>query len=116
MAVIAQTNGVISAASPVAVTTTTLSASDTLTYVPGANQVLELTNDTAGALTANIDGSGSTTLFVKGLGSSVDVSAGFNIALAAGETKQVRLDAIEAYLKGTVTITGATGVKARLWV
>lgn len=115
MAVITQTS-VSGANAPVAVTTTVLSASDTLVYAAGSNQVLELTNDTAGALTANIDGSGSTTLFVQGLGQTVDVSAGFNIALAAGQTKQVRLDAISAWLLGTVTITGASGVKARLWV
>jgi len=115
MAVITQTT-VGQATTAVAVTTTVLSASDTLTYTAGSNQVLELTNDTAGALTANIDGAGSTTLFVQGLGQTVDVSGGYNIALAAGQTKQVRLDAISAWLLGVVTITGASGVKARLWV
>jgi hypothetical protein len=116
MAVITQTNNVSTATSAVAVTTTVLSASDTLTYVAGSGQVLELTNDTAGTLTANIDGSGSTTLFVQGLGQTVDVSAGYNVALAAGQTKQVKLDNISAWLQGVVTVTGASGVKARLWV
>lgn len=115
MAVITQTT-VGAAGAPVAVSTTTLGASDSLIYTAGSNQVLELTNDTGGTLTVKLDGSASTTLFVQGYGKDVDVSAGFDIALTTGQTKQVRLDAIGAWLQGSVVITGGAGVKARLWV
>lgn len=115
MATLTQAN-VTGSTVPVVIATTTLGASDTFTYSPGTGQVLELTNDTAGSLTVNIKGSTATTVSPKGLGQTVDVSAGYNITLAASQTKQVALDAISAWLQGTIAMTGASGVKARLWV
>ena len=115
MAVITQTT-MTGTNGTVTVTTTTLGASDTLVYQSGKNQILHLNNVTAGSLTLNIDGSGSTTVSPTGLGATVDVSTGYDIVLAAGATKAIRLDTIAAYLAGTVTLTGASGVKAQLTV
>lgn len=100
---------------PVTVTPTTLGASDTLTFASGTDQVLHLHNPTGGSLTLNIDGSGGTTVSIPGSGgNTLDVSTGFNIVVAAGARKSVRLDAIFQYLKGTVTLTGASGLTA--WI
>jgi hypothetical protein len=112
MAVVA--NNTISKTVPTTITATTLGASDTLVYSSGTRQVLNLHNSTGGSLTVNIDGSGSTTIAPAGLGATVDVSSGFNIVCAAGARKVVPLDTISAYLQGTVTLTGASGLTA--WV
>lgn len=115
MAVITQTNGVLGANGAVAVASYTLTASDTLAYVAGTGQILELTNTTGGTLTVNIDGAGSTTIQPKGLGQTIDVSAGYNITLTNGQTKTVPLDSISVWLLGTIAVTGAAGVTARLF-
>jgi hypothetical protein len=97
-----------------AVTETTLTASDTLTYVRNAQQLLILKNGTAGALTVNIDGDGATTVGVAGVG-SVDVSSGFSTgAIAAGAAVAIPLDSIRSYLSGVVTVTGGAGITATL--
>lgn len=96
------------------VTRTTLGSSDTFTFNTSYNPILILDNVTAGALTPNIDGSGGTTVPVKGLG-SVDVSSGLTLAsIAAGACVAIQLNTIYEYLKGTVTITGGSGIKASL--
>jgi hypothetical protein len=97
-----------------AATITTLGASDTLTYNAGKSPILILDNVTGGALTPNIDGDGGTTLESDELG-SVDVSGGLTLAsIGAGDTVALRLNTISAYLQGTVTVTGGTGIEAIL--
>jgi hypothetical protein len=96
------------------VTKTVLGASDTLPYVSGAGQTLVLHNTTGGSLTAKLDGAGSTTVSPEGLGATVDVSGGYDIVVAAGAIKAVKLDSIAAYLAGVVTVTGASGLTAFL--
>jgi hypothetical protein len=95
----------------VTATRNTASASDTFTYVPNTNQVIELHNNTAGSLTAVIKGSAPSAAFpIPGAGATtVDLSAGLSVVVAASQTKFVALDAIAAYLAGTgvVTVTGA---------
>ncbi len=115
MAVITQTD-VSGAIGPVAVTTTTLGSSDTLVYSSGAGQTLELENTTVGSLTVTITGSTATTISPAGYGATVAVSGGLAITVAAGATKIVKLDKISAYLSGTVTLTGASTLTARLFV
>lgn len=96
------------------VTVTTLGASDTLTYTASKRPVLVLNNVTAGALTPNIDGDGGTTIPCPGVG-SVDVSGGFDVSsVAAGATVAIPLKTIEAYLSGTINVTGADGMEAQL--
>jgi hypothetical protein len=97
---------------------TTLSASDTLTYVANSGQVLELANNTGGSLTAVIKGTAPSATFpVAGSGgTTVDLSAGKSIVMAAGKTFRVSLDSIASYLVGTgsVTVTGAATAVATL--
>lgn len=91
---------------------TTLTASDTFAYRTG--QILCLRNPTAGALTPVIDGAGGTTVPVTGVG-SVDVSAGYSVgSIAAGAAVAIPLDSIKAYLRGTIAVTGGTGLIATL--
>lgn len=99
----------------VAVTVTTLDgSSDTFTYNPGKAPILVLNNVTAGALSPVIDGAAGTTYDCSGLG-SVDVSGGYAVgSIAAGDTVAIRLKTIEAYLKGAIGITSATGIEAQL--
>lgn len=96
------------------VTRTTLGSSDTFTYNASRNPILILDNVTAGALTPNIDGAGGTTVPVKGVG-DVSVSSGLTLSsIAAGACVAIPLESISAYLKGVITITGGTGIKATL--
>lgn len=107
MAVIAQTS--IAGSGSRAVTETTLTATNSMTYAVGG--ILVLRNPTAGAVTANIDGDGGTTVPVSGVG-SVDVSGGYSTgSIAAGASVAIPLDTIAQYLKGTIAVTG-TGLVA----
>lgn len=115
MAVITQTN-VSAATGAIAVTVTTLGSSDTLVYSSGSGQWLELSNDTGSSATVNIDGSGSTTISPPGFGGTVSVASGYDVIIADGTTKIVKLDKIYAFMGGTVTLTGGTGVTAKLFV
>jgi len=96
----------------------TLSASDTFTYVPNTNQVLELHNLTGGSLTAVIKGSAPSAAYsIPGAGATtVDLSAGLSVVVAASASKFVALDTIAAYLAGTgaCTVTGAATLTAIL--
>lgn len=118
MAVITQTQGVKTASVPVNATVRALSASDTLTYVPGAGQTLELANTTGSIVTVTLTGSApDTTVPVSGYG-SVSAAGGKAVAVPANGWTVVPLDAIAHYLAGTgtVTVTGGTGVNAILYV
>lgn len=96
----------------------TLSASDTFTYTPNTSQCLELHNNTAGSLTAVIKGSAPSAAFpVPGAGgTTIDLSAGLSVVVAANQSKFVNLDAHAAYLagNGNVTVTGAATMTAIL--
>lgn len=93
---------------------TTLGASDTFVYNANTKPVLYLNNVTAGALTPNIDGDGGTTHPCSGIG-DIDVSGGLTLAsIGAGATVAIPLNSISAYLKGTITVTGGTGIEASL--
>lgn len=95
------------------VTEQTLTASDTLTFTPARKQLLVLRNDTAGALTATIDGDGGTSVSVQGVG-SVSVAAGLAIAVPANSVRAVVLSTVSAYCQGVVSVTGGAGIKAQL--
>ena len=93
---------------------TTLTAADTLTYVPGRKQLLVLRNGTGGALTATVDGADGTTVTAAGLG-VVSVAAGYAIAVPAGQMRAVVLSTISAYCQGVVALTGGAGLSATLY-
>ena len=92
----------------------TLTASDTLTYKPLGNKKLFIYNPTASPVVVTIDGNGGTTLPVSGIGGTIDVSAGKAITVPANDGVYVVLKVIDAYLKGTVAVTGGTGLKAKI--
>jgi hypothetical protein len=97
-----------------AVTLTTLNGTDSLTYREGNKPILVLHNPTAGAISPVIDGNGGTTVAVQGLG-SVDVSGGYAVgSIAAGACVAIPLITIREYLKGTIAITGGSGLAAAL--
>ena len=109
MAVLTQST-LYSAAGVATATVNTASASDTLTYVAGSNQVVEMHNTTAGSLTLVIKGSAPSAVYpVPNPSTTIDLSAGLSVVLAAGAKKLVNLDKISAYLagNGTVTLSGA---------
>lgn len=120
MAVIAQTNGVIqqSSSGPVNLTRTTMTASDTLTYVQGSGQTLQLYNTTASAVTVTLVGSAPTPLTPSGYGGTVSTSAGKAITVPANGWTVIELDDIWAFLtgSGTVTLTNGTGLTAALYI
>jgi hypothetical protein len=116
MAAITQTNATTDSNVPVTLSRLALSASDTLTYIPGARQMLVLYNTTASLVTATIVGSGATTISPAGYGGTISVAAGKAIAVPANGTVLVDLDDISAYLIGSITITGGTGLTAHLFV
>lgn len=96
----------------------TATASDTLTYVAGTNQLVEMDNTTGGSLTLNIKGSAPSASYpVSNTSTTVDLSAGLNVVIAAGTKKIINLDKISAYLagSGTVTLSGAATLKITVY-
>ena len=96
----------------------TASASDTLTYVSGSNQLIEMDNTTGGSLTLNIKGSAPSAAYgVPNTSTTVDLSAGLSVSIAAGAKKIINLDKISAYLAGTgvVTLSGAATLKITVY-
>ncbi|KZY05267.1 MULTISPECIES: hypothetical protein [unclassified Sulfitobacter] len=89
-------------------------AGDTFAYTPNKRALLVLRNPTAGSLSPVIDGDGASTVGVAGVG-AVDISGGYAVgSIPVGAARVVRLDAISAYLAGTIAITGGTGLVATL--
>lgn len=105
-------NGVVTAV------VNTASASDTLTYVAGSGQLIEMDNTTGGSLTLNIKGSAPSAAFpVTGTGTTIDLSAGLSVIIPAATKKLVNLDKIANYLvgNGTVTLSGAATLKITVY-
>jgi len=105
----------------VTATVNTASASDTMTYVAGTNQLVELDNTTGGSLTVVIKGTApSATYPVAGTSTTIDLSAGLSIVVAAAAKKIINLDKITAYLAGStaannVTLSGAATLKITVY-
>lgn len=119
MAVITEMAGVNNAGSsaPVNLTRTTLTASDTLTFVRGSRQNLHLYNTTASPVVVTLVGSAPTSLTPSGYGGTLSTSGGKAITVPASGWTMVELDDIWAFLtgSGTVTLTGGTGLVAALY-
>lgn len=110
MAAIVQTTR---GAGPFNPTKTTLTASDTLTWVNGSAQELVLYNTTASIVNLVIDGAGGTVVPISGTGGATfSVAAGLTVAVPANGFTVVELDKIPAYLQGAVAVTAGTGVVA----
>jgi len=96
------------------ITETTLNGTDSLTFNTGKNPILTFRNPTGGALTPVIVGSTATTVPVAGIG-NVSVASGYSCgSVAAGVMVSVPLNTIKEFLKGTISITGGTGLVAHL--
>lgn len=115
MAAIATTTNALETNGPVNIARTVLSASDTLAYVQGAKQQLFLFNTTAAAVTVTLTGSAATTISPTGYGGTISVAGGKAVTVPATGSTLVDLDDISAYLQGTVTVAGGTGVTAHLY-
>jgi uncharacterized protein YjlB len=115
MAVIVSTQ--VTNSAPYNATRTTLSASDTMTYV-GNGQELHLYNITASSVTVTLTGSAATTISPVGYGGTISVATGKAVIVPAGTATAghtvVPLDSISAFLAGTITVTGGVGVVAML--
>lgn len=93
---------------------TTLNGTDSFVYVPGVTKYLMLRNPTVGSISPVIDGDGATTEYLVGVG-HVNIAGGFAVGpIAAGNAVVIDLDAIRAYLQGTIAITSGTGLVAIL--
>ena len=95
-------------------TATTLTSSDTITFLPAKKQLLVVANATGSSVTLKIDGDAGTTVAVAGIG-PVTVSGGYDIVIANSTAKAVVLSTISAYCQGVVTLTGASGATAQLF-
>jgi hypothetical protein len=107
-----------SASGVVTAVVNTASASDTMTYVAGTGQLVEMENTTGGSLTLVIKGSApSATYPVSGTSTTIDLTAGYSVTIAAGAKKIINLDKIKAYLTGTgvVTLSGAATLKITVY-
>lgn len=89
----------------------TLTASDTITV--SGNQYIMFHNDTGGPLTAVVDGDGSTTKQVDGIG-PVSTSSGVSVLVPDGEFKVLNVNSRRAFFEGVVSITGAAGLKVAI--
>ena len=98
------------------ITETTLNGStDSFVYNSDRRAVLTLRNATGGALTPVIDGNGGTTVPVAGVG-NVDVTGGYSAgSVGAGAVVAIPLDTIKEFLRGTIAVTGGTGLVATLY-
>lgn len=93
---------------------TTLNGTDSFVYVPGVTKYLVLRNPTGGSISPVIDGDGATTEYLVGVG-HVNIASGYAVGpIAAGAAVVISLEAIRAYLKGTIAITSGTGLVAIL--
>ena len=96
---------------PYTLTKTTLTVGpDTLAYVFGANQELELENTSGGSITVTLLGASASATYVvpNTGGTTINAAAGKAVVVAAGATVSVPLDPLTAYLQGAVTLTSGT--------
>lgn len=118
MAVITQMTGVKDANGSVNITRTTLTASDTLTFQQGGDQILFMYNTTASPITVTLTGTAPVSLSPDGYGGTISTAGGKAITVPASGSTHLELDDIWAFLAGTgvVTVTGGTGLTAHLYV
>lgn len=88
------------------VTEIVLTATNDLTYEPGAGHVLILRNPTAASIDCVLRGADSTTVNFPGA-PFISVAGGYSTPVPGGTVRAIPLDTVAAYLKGPVTVTGA---------
>lgn len=111
MATIPTVNGKTSGASNV--TRIDLTGTDDLVFTDGVNQILVLENTGNTTPTINIVGDQATTASCPGIGDPIDLTGGFDIALAAagseGDVQTLLLSSISAYLNDAANTPAVTG-------
>lgn len=108
-----------SGTNPVTANVNTASISDTFTYQPGTNQMIELDNTTGSPLTAVIVGTAASAAYpIPNTHTTTNLSAGLSVTIAAGVKRIINADKISAFLAGTgvVTISGAATLKITIYV
>lgn len=99
-------------AGPCDVFDTVLTGSDVLQVDLRRLQLLVLRNPSGAGATVRLVGDAALALDVRGYG-TVDLTSGFGIAVPAGATVALVLDAAGAFAVGTVRLTGGAGVIAQ---
>lgn len=98
-------------------TPTTLGASDTIsTYEEGKGWILWIYNGSGGTIQPTLDGADAPSALEVPGGGTKDLTAGYQwpATVADGDVTAIPLDTIREYLKGVITVTGASGAKA--WI
>jgi hypothetical protein len=92
----------------------TLTSSDTLPFdASRQNGILILRNPTGGALSPTITGNTAPAAYPVREAGTINLASGLAVgSIAAGQSRVIPLDRMKAYLSGTVTITGGTGLIA----
>lgn len=85
---------------------------DSLVYNSASSQSLFITNNTGASATLNIIGSTAPADYpCAGTGGTEDLTGGYPVTIVDGESVNIQLNSIKAWLDGDVAITGgATGV------
>ena len=98
-------------AAPVTVASIALGTSgDTLNYIAGQGDELNLYNTSASPVVVTIDGANGTTISIPGAaGATLNVASGLAVTVPANSFAYVALDKASAYLQGVVAISAATG-------
>lgn len=97
-----------------AVTETTLTASDTFTYLPNTGQMLIIRNTSGGSITVNIDGADGVQTPFQGV-PAVNLQSGYFLAaMAVGVVRMIPLDSIAGFLQGVIAVSGGSGATAIL--
>lgn len=96
------------------VSTVTLGDTGSITFNPAKGPILLMINETDAALAPTIYGSDAHTIEIKTVG-VISLEDGYQCeAIQPGGIAVVALSSISSYLRGTVTITGGTGIKASI--
>jgi hypothetical protein len=99
--------------SRVSARTTLTATGNPFTYASGQGGLLILHNPTGGALSPTITGSTAAAQVIDQVGLSVNFAAGFAVgSIVAGAQVLIPLASIDPYLRGTIDITGGTGLVA----
>jgi hypothetical protein len=96
-------------------TGTVLSASDTITVDDNKTQLLVLTNTTGGALTCTVDGTTASAAYAPGGVGAISLTAGYPIAVPAGQSRSIVLASIREYTRGVCQLLGGDGLTAQLF-
>lgn len=91
------------------VTARTLTANDTLTFKNAPQQRMVLVNASGSSKTITFDGDGAANIDVPGFGVA-NPTGGLSVTLANNAITSILLPTRNEWMRGTIAITGGTGV------